>query len=75
MTVKTLKSISGSYVVDSIFNTGVFIRDIRTVYYKNIQNPSRPEMKEEHELYFVAEALNLGTYEKYLGSPTTYGGI
>lgn len=29
-------------------------------------------MKEDHMIYLIVDALNLGTYEKYLGSFTIF---
>lgn len=74
VTISTIKSVGGSYIVNSMFSSGVYIKDLRSIYYKNI-NQSRPDMKEVHKVYFTVEASNLGKYEKYLGSCTTYGGV
>ena len=46
----------------------MYIKDIRAVYYINISNYGRPEMREKHKFYFVAEMSNIGKYEKYLGN-------
>lgn len=66
-------SIASNYIVGVVLQSGVYIRDRRHTYYKNI-NKQRPDMKEEHEVHFVAEILNF-SYEEYLGGFTTYGGI
>lgn len=70
VSVSVLKSIGAN----AMFSTGVYIKDVRTIYYKNI-NQGRPDMKEVHSVYFVVEASNIGKYQKYLGGFTTYGGI
>ncbi|WP_129600128.1 hypothetical protein [Anaerophilus nitritogenes] len=67
--ISTIKAISGAYMVDGVFKTGVYIFDRRSIYYKNIHQ-SRPDMKSIHRLYFHVSFV--GSYEKYLGSFTSY---
>lgn len=42
-------AIAGAAVID-----GVYIKDVRTTYYRNIDKPGRPEMKQTHDLSLVA---------------------
>ncbi len=42
-------ALAGIYVLD-----GVYIRDIRTTWYRNIDRPGRPEMKQTHDVSLVA---------------------
>lgn len=42
-------ALAGIYVLD-----GVYIRDVRTTWYRNIDRPGRPEMKQTHDVSLVA---------------------
>lgn len=74
LSASVAKSLLSGFLVDNVFSAGMYLEDVRYIYYKNINKP-RPDMKEEHDLYFVCEALNFGSARIYLTSFTTYGGI
>ncbi|WP_195199485.1 hypothetical protein [Faecalispora jeddahensis] len=66
----TLNKVAGSFISGGTFLPGVEIEDTRDIYYKNI-NKSRPDMKEVHTLYLVADGAG-NSARKYLGKITTY---
>lgn len=53
--VAALESIFGAYgaIAGAAVIDGVYIRDVRTTYYRNIDRPGRPEMKQTHDLSLV----------------------
>lgn len=46
-----------AFVID-----GVYIRDVRTTWYRNIDRPGRPEMKETHDVSVVAFGATIITF-------------
>ena len=65
---QALNAIGVSSGASTFLSTGLYIKDTRTIYYRNISKPGRPDIKEKHKFYFVAEMSNIGKYEKYLGN-------
>lgn len=53
--VAALESIFGTYgaIAGAAVIDGVYIKDVRTTYYRNIDRPGRPEMKQTHDLSLV----------------------
>lgn len=72
ISVSTFKTLIGSkgvqYMSDTVLGADVYIKELRDVYYRNIDRPGRPETRYESDFYFVATARNIGTYERYLGN-------
>ena len=50
-------ALAGAYVLD-----GVYIRDVRTTWYRNIDRPGRPEMKQTHDVSLVVFGITVLTF-------------
>ena len=53
--VEALETILGGYgaIAAAAVIDGVYIKDVRTTYYRNIDKPGRPDMKQTHEISLV----------------------